>query len=96
MRSITAATLILFAACRGGLLGPKRALTYAQCQSLEKGMRANTVITAFGKPVDILERDGAIRGLSYLCENAAGVAVPLRMVFDDRGRLAEWVLQERK
>ena len=94
MRSITAATLILFVGCRGGLLGPKDSLSYAQYRSLQKGVSAEAVISAFGKPSDILERNSKIFGLTYLCENARGVAVPLRMVFDERGRLTKWVLQQ--
>ncbi|MCH8814230.1 MAG: hypothetical protein IH957_03905, partial [Chloroflexi bacterium] len=58
MRSITAATLILIAGCRGGAFGPGASLSYAQYHSLEEGMSAKAVIAALGKPADALEQDG--------------------------------------
>ena len=94
MRSITAATLILIAGCRGGVFGRHDSLSFAQYNSLETGMSAEAVITAFGKPADTLEKDGRIRGLGYRCQNARGVVVPLKMVFDERGRLKKWALQK--
>ena len=92
MRSITAATLILFVGCRGGILSRQDSISYAQYNSLQTGMTPKAVIAAFGKPRDVLEKDGKIRGLSYLSRNAAGNAVPLKMVFDERGRLTKWAL----
>ena len=94
MRSITAATLILVAGCRGGAFGPRGSLSYAQYNSLEEGMGPGAVIAAFGKPTDTLERDGRVRGLGYRCQNARGIVVALRMVFDERGRLTKWTLHE--
>lgn len=94
MRSITAATLILVAGCRVGTFGSNEWLSYAQYNSLEKGMSPGAVIAAFGTPADTLERDGRVRGLGYRCRNARGIDVPLLMVFDERGRLTKWTLKE--
>ena len=94
MRSITAATLILFVfvGCRSGILGRQESISYAQYNSLQAGLTVRAVVAAFGEPRDVLEKDGRIRGLGYLSRNADGVAVPLKMVFDERGRLTEWAL----
>lgn len=92
-RSITAVTLLLLPACGGwGILGGGKSLSYAQYQSLEKGMSAKAVINAFGPASHVLERDGKIRGLTYRCENPNGEVNQLRMVFDDMGRLEKWAL----
>ena len=71
----------------------KSALTYAQYHSLEKGMKADAILRSFGKPVDTLESDGRIRGLTYNCENGAGRIQQLRMVFDEKSRLDRWALR---
>jgi len=97
-RSITAATLILAAACSRGAAGPRieigggGTLSYAQYQSLEQGMEAQAVLKAFGRPADILEQDGVVRGLTYRCEDAVGQARQLRMVFTEQGTLDRWAL----
>jgi len=97
LRRITAVTLILLSGCGGtsGWLGssPKNALSYSQYHSLEQGMRAKAILKAFGDPVHALEQDGKVRGLTYLCENATGQAVELRMVFDAQEGLQKWALQ---
>jgi hypothetical protein len=68
------------------------ALSYAQYQSLERGMTAKAIVRAFGPPADTLRRDGRVRGLKYWCENAAGEAVDLRLLFSAEERLEEWRL----
>jgi hypothetical protein len=96
-RSITAATLILLLpACGGGgsiLTGSKRSLNYAQYHSLEPSLRAKAILRAFGKPYDLLEKDGKVRGLTYWCEDANGNVVQLRMVFNEAERLQHWALK---
>jgi hypothetical protein len=56
-------------------------------------MTAVAILNAFGPPVDTLEQDGKVRGLTYYCEDAAGNAQQLRMVFDSDGRLENWALK---
>jgi hypothetical protein len=72
--------------------GKPDALSYAQYHSLEKGMTAAAILKAFGPPAHTLEQDGKVRGLTYFCEDAAGKAQQLRMVFDGDGRLEKWAL----
>jgi hypothetical protein len=95
-RSITAAALILLLpACGGGgsiLTGRKNSLNYAQYHSLESGLRAKSILKAFGRPYDMLEKDGKVRGLTYWCEDATGRVVELRMVFNEAERLEHWAL----
>jgi hypothetical protein len=93
-RRITAATLILAAACGTQLRigGNSNALSYAQHQSLEQGMEARAILRAFGKPQDVLEQDGKVRGLTYACETATGAVESLRMVFSPDERLDRWTL----
>ena len=76
-----------------GRLGSGSALSYAQYQSLKKGMRAHAILNAFGRPADTLEREGKLRGLTYRCEDGNGKARELRMVFSAGERLQEWVLR---
>ncbi|MHC4548230.1 MAG: hypothetical protein ACYTEZ_05575 [Planctomycetota bacterium] len=94
---ITAATLILLAGCKGSpLLNPfpsGKALSYSQYHSLERGMRAQAILRAFGTPAHTLEQDGKVRGLTYPCENSAGRVMQLRMVFDAQERLQQWALK---
>ncbi|MHC4930957.1 MAG: hypothetical protein ACYTGV_02035 [Planctomycetota bacterium] len=96
-RSITAAALILLLpACSGSsspLTGRKNSLNYAQYHSLEAGLRAKSILRAFGKPYDLLEKNGKVRGLTYWCEDANGDVVELRMVFNEAERLQHWVLK---
>jgi len=97
LRRITAVTLILLSGC-GGTSGwrgsnSKNALSYSQYHSLEKGMRAQAILKAFGDPVHALEQDGKVRGLTYSCENATGQVVELRMVFDAEEGLKQWALR---
>ena len=73
MRRIPVAILILLVGCQGGLLGKRESVSHMQYRTLEKGMRAAAVIRAFGKPSDVLEKEGRIRGLSYRCQDARGV-----------------------
>lgn len=97
VRRITAVTLILLTGCKGGSgwLGsnPKNTLSYSQYHSLEQGMRAKAILKAFGDPIDALEQDGQVRGLTYNCENATGQVMQLRMVFDAEGGLTQWALR---
>jgi len=101
LRRITAATLILLAACGTtrigwpaiGGIGGGETLSYAQYKSLAKGMRARSILDAFGTPADTLERDGLIRGLTYRCEDGTGEVRQLRMVFTIEERLEEWALK---
>ena len=90
-------TLILLAGCKGGSgwMGsrPRNTLSYSQYHSLEQGMRASAILKAFGDPVDALEQDGKVRGLTYNCENATGQVMQLRMVFDAEGGLTQWALR---
>jgi hypothetical protein len=92
MRSIPVATLLLVAAC-GTFKGS--VLSYAQYQSLEKGMTAKAVISAFGEADDLMEHEGKITGLTYRCENANGKKGVLRLGFDKNGKLTKWVLKDR-
>ena len=73
---------------RGG-----NALSYAQYHTLEAGMTSEAILRSFGTPADTLEQDGAIRGLTYRCENATGRVQELRMVFDAGGTLERWALR---
>ncbi|MGH2628239.1 MAG: hypothetical protein ACRDHY_16495 [Anaerolineales bacterium] len=93
-RRITGVALLLAAACSGW--GVRRApfgrdgdpvLSYAQYRSLEKGMRAQDILHAFGRPSRILEGDGIVRFLSYRCENANGKVGRLQLAFDEKGTL---------
>jgi hypothetical protein len=97
LRRITAVTLIFLAGCQGGSgwtgSKPKNLLSYSQYHSLEQGMRAKAILKAFGDPVDTLEQDGKVRGLTYYCENATGQATQLRMVFDAKEGLTQWALR---
>ena len=92
-RRITAGSLILLlAGC--GILNPGRnALSFAQYNSLSKGMPSSAITKAFGRPADILEKDGKVRGLSYRCEDGNGDVVGLKMVFDAQGLLEHWALR---
>jgi len=69
------------------------ALSYAQYQSLARGMSAKAIVNAFGQPADTLRRDGRVRGLQYWCEDPTGQAVELRLVFSAEEKLEEWRLQ---
>ena len=95
-RSITAVTLILVVACGGrnnlNPLGGGPSLSFSQYNSLEEGTTAEAVLRAFGKPLDTLEKDGSVRGLTYRCKNSAGQVLRLRMVFDEAQKLENWVL----
>jgi len=98
-RRITAAALIALAGCGGGGVlrvfeGRPEGLNYAQYRSLEEGMAAAAIQRAFGRPVDVLESEGTVRGLTYRCEDADGRPAELRMVFDDQGNLAKWALRD--
>ena len=96
MRRIAAATLILvfmgLSGCKGGLLGNRDSLSFAQYNSLEKGMSAKEVRAAFGSPTHVLERDGKVVSLTYTCENSTGDKVPLKLLFSPKGRLDKWAL----
>ncbi|MHC4960274.1 MAG: hypothetical protein ACYTGN_18130 [Planctomycetota bacterium] len=92
-RSIPVATLLLAAAC--GTLGRGSVLSYAQYQSLTKGLDARAVISAFGEADDLMEHEGKITGLTYRCENANGKTGLLRLGFDKAGKLSKWVLKDR-
>ncbi len=96
-RSITAAALILVAACGTPRASWKRLptdgpLSYAQLNSLEKGRGATTILKAFGEPKHKLNKDGRIRGLTYPCEDGTGNVQELRMVFSAKERLTKWTL----
>ena len=96
-RRITAASLILAAACAGtGSIFRGPSLSYAQYCSLEKGMRVETIRKGLGPGGDVLETDGKVRGLAYPCEDAEGKVLQLRMVFSEDGRLEKWVLKDPK
>lgn len=92
-RRVTAGSLILLLAGCGILNAGKNAVSFAQYNSLSKGMESSSVMRAFGRPADILEKDGKIRGLSYRCQNGNGKVVGLRMVFDQQSRLENWTLR---
>jgi hypothetical protein len=98
VRRITAAALILVAACGGKSLlsGSSKALNYAQYRSLERGVTAQVILSAFGPAGNVLEKDGKVRGLAYPCEDASGQVHQLRMVFTDEERLENWVLGDAK
>ncbi|NJN14362.1 MAG: hypothetical protein HC813_01575 [Planctomycetes bacterium] len=97
-RSIAALTLLLLlSGCKGkrpilDWLSSKEALSYAQYTSLERGMTLDSVREAFGPGQEPLLIEGALRGLSYPCENRKGEVYPLKLVFDGKGRLQEWAL----
>jgi len=98
-RRITAAALILFAACGGRtriFQGSEKPLSYAQYCSLEQGMGADAVQKAFGSADNVFQEDGKVRGLTYACEDASGKVLQLRMVFADDGQLQKWVLKDPK
>jgi len=92
-RRVTAGSLILLLAGCGILNAGKNALSFAQYNSLAKGMTSASVMKAFGRPADVLEKDGKVRGLSYRCQDANGKVVGLRMVFDEQGQLQSWTLR---
>ena len=98
MRRIASGSLILafatLASCKSGFLGGRDPLSYAQYNSLQRGVQAAAVRDAFGTPTHVFERDGAVAGFTYPCENSAGVVVPLKLVFTSEGRLDRWALQE--
>ena len=98
VRRITAASLILVAACGGKSVfsGSSKALSYAQYKSLEKGTSAEAIQNAFGAAGNAFEKDGKIRGLAYPCEDAAGQVLQLRMVFTADEKLDNWVLGDAK
>lgn len=99
VRRITAAALILLAACGGKVRlfeGSQKALNYAQYCSLEEGMAAEDILRAFGPAGDVREEDGKVRGLAYPCEDASGKVLQLRMVFSPDARLEKWVLRDPK
>jgi len=93
VRRIPAAALLL-AACHGSVIIGERsgALSYAQYASLEKGMRAKTVLAAFGRPDKTVESDGRVVELTYRCEDASGKVVDLGLGFDADGVLTTWSL----
>jgi hypothetical protein len=94
---ITAAALILVAACGGrSILGSGKALSYAQYRSLEAGTEARAILNAFGPAGNVFEQDGKVRGLSYACEDPAGQVLQLRMVFSADEKLEKWVLRDPK
>lgn len=99
VRRITAAALILLAACGGSsrlFEGSQKALSYAQYRSLGEGMTAQAILNAFGAAGNVLEQDGKVRGLTYACEDASGQVLQLRMVFSSAERLENWVLRDPK
>jgi hypothetical protein len=98
VRRITAAALILVAGCGGRSIlgGSGKSLSYAQYRSLEAGMAAEDIVSAFGAAGNVLEQDGKVRGLSYPCEDASGQVLQLRMVFSTDGKLEKWVLRDPK
>jgi hypothetical protein len=99
VRRITAAALILLAACGGRVRlfeGSTKALNYAQYCSLEEGMQADAILRAFGPPGDVREEDGKVRGLAYPCEDSSGKVLQLRMAFNADAKLEKWVLKDPK
>lgn len=93
-RRILPLALLPLAACGGGYISGESsgALSYAQYQSLEKGMRAETVLAAFGRPAGRVEREGRVEALTYRCEDAQGRVQALRLEFDEGGVLVRWSL----
>ena len=95
-RRITAASLILLAAGCGNPFKARGTVSYAQYNALEKGMKSEAVLNALGPPDDVMEADGKVRGMSYLCEDGSGKVVGLRLVFDKDGGLEKWTLRSEK
>jgi len=97
IRSLAFASLA--AGCTGlapidDLLRRRDALSYAQYQTLTAGLTLDSIRASFGQGSNPLEREGRIRALTYACEDATGIVVWLKLVFDAEGRLESWVLQE--
>jgi hypothetical protein len=69
------------------------ALSYAQFQSLEKGMSADTVLETFGRAMGRVGKEGRIAALTYRCEDAQGEVRELRLEFDAGGILERWSLK---
>lgn len=99
MRKRTALLALgILTACQGplALLGKGEALSYAQVQSLEKGMRAKTILRTFGEPLHRLEKEGRVVGLTYRCEDARGKIRELRLGFSPDGVLQRWTVAGSK
>ncbi|MEM9406769.1 MAG: hypothetical protein AAGA81_12095 [Acidobacteriota bacterium] len=101
MRSIPIATLLLVAACgsdsfvRGGR-GGEGVLSFAQVQSIERGMSLAELEKRFGPPVSKLEGEGRVAAVAYRAENAQGGVEELRIAVDADGLVERWTLAERK
>jgi hypothetical protein len=91
-RRIHALALFPLFACHSGVISGESsgALSYAQYQSLEKGMREATVLQAFGRAHGRVEKDGKVESLTYRCEDAEGNVKDLRLAFDAEGVLERW------
>ena len=90
MRSLLVATLLL-GACSSSLFGIG-VLSYAQVQSIRPGQTVPELVDQFGEPRDTLEKDGAVRGLTYKAEDPTGKVRELRIGLNDEGRVVRWTL----
>jgi hypothetical protein len=89
----------LSTACGGGsmslpqlprvpMLGGDDEMSYAQVQSVQRGLTAAQVRDAFGEPKRISRRaDGTVERMEYPARDAAGSSEQLLLDFDARERL---------